>query len=61
MRCCVSSPTAFRQKWGRQIFILNHPGAGKRSPKLKPNPENTVGAENYYQHAEHYFRSMSSA
>jgi hypothetical protein len=21
---------------------------------------NTVGAENYYQHAEHYFRSMSS-
>ena len=20
---------------------------------------NTVGAENYYQHAEHYFRSMS--
>ena len=22
---------------------------------------NTVGAENYYQHAEHYFRSMSSA
>jgi len=22
---------------------------------------NTVGAENYYQHAEHYFRSMRSA
>jgi hypothetical protein len=22
---------------------------------------NTVGAENYYQHAEHYFRSMTSA
>jgi Domain of unknown function (DUF4167) len=22
---------------------------------------NTVGAENYYQHAEHYFRSMSSS
>jgi hypothetical protein len=22
---------------------------------------NTIGAENYYQHAEHYFRSMSSA
>src|SRR5712671_1622433 len=22
---------------------------------------NTVGAENYYQHAEHYFRSMNSA
>jgi len=22
---------------------------------------NTVGAENYYQYAEHYFRSMSSA
>jgi Domain of unknown function (DUF4167) len=21
---------------------------------------NTVGAENYYQHAEHYFRSMTS-
>jgi len=21
---------------------------------------NTVGAENYYQHAEHYFRSMNS-
>ena len=21
---------------------------------------NTIGAENYYQHAEHYFRSMSS-
>jgi hypothetical protein len=21
---------------------------------------NTVGAENYYQHAEHYYRSMSS-
>ncbi|MGB9001917.1 MAG: DUF4167 domain-containing protein [Pseudolabrys sp.] len=21
---------------------------------------NTVAAENYYQHAEHYFRSMSS-
>jgi hypothetical protein len=21
---------------------------------------NTVGAENYYQHAEHYFRAMSS-
>jgi hypothetical protein len=21
---------------------------------------NTVGAENYYQHAEHFFRSMSS-
>jgi hypothetical protein len=21
---------------------------------------NTVGAENYYQHAEHYFRSMSA-
>jgi hypothetical protein len=21
---------------------------------------NSVGAENYYQHAEHYFRSMSS-
>ena len=21
---------------------------------------NTVGAENYYQHAEHYFRSISS-
>jgi hypothetical protein len=21
----------------------------------------TVGAENYYQHAEHYFRSMRSA
>jgi hypothetical protein len=21
---------------------------------------NTVGAENYYQHAEHYFRTMSS-
>jgi Domain of unknown function (DUF4167) len=21
---------------------------------------NTVGSENYYQHAEHYFRSMSS-
>jgi Domain of unknown function (DUF4167) len=21
---------------------------------------NTVGAENYYQHAEHYFRSLSS-
>ena len=21
---------------------------------------NMVGAENYYQHAEHYFRSMSS-
>jgi Domain of unknown function (DUF4167) len=21
---------------------------------------NTVGAQNYYQHAEHYFRSMSS-
>jgi Domain of unknown function (DUF4167) len=21
---------------------------------------NTVGAENYYQYAEHYFRSMSS-
>jgi hypothetical protein len=22
---------------------------------------NTVGAENYYQHAEHYFRSMNAA
>jgi hypothetical protein len=22
---------------------------------------NAVGAENYYQHAEHYFRSMNSA
>jgi len=22
---------------------------------------NVIGAENYYQHAEHYFRSMSSA
>jgi len=22
---------------------------------------NTVGAENYYQHAEHYFRLMTSA
>jgi hypothetical protein len=21
---------------------------------------NTIGAENYYQHAEHYFRSMSA-
>jgi hypothetical protein len=21
---------------------------------------NTIGAENYYQHAEHYFRSMTS-
>jgi hypothetical protein len=21
---------------------------------------NLIGAENYYQHAEHYFRSMSS-
>ena len=21
---------------------------------------NTIGAENYYQHAEHYFRTMSS-
>ena len=21
---------------------------------------NTIGAENYYQHAEHYFRSMNS-
>jgi hypothetical protein len=21
---------------------------------------NVIGAENYYQHAEHYFRSMSS-
>jgi len=31
-----------------------------RSPKLKPKAGNIVGAENYYQHAEHYFRSMSS-
>ena len=31
-----------------------------RSPKLKPKSGNTVAAENYYQHAEHYFRSMSS-
>ena len=28
--------------------------------KLKLLSGNTVGAENYYQHAEHYFRLMSS-
>jgi hypothetical protein len=30
-----------------------------RWPVLKQNG-NTVAAENYYQHAEHYFRSMRS-
>ena len=28
--------------------------------RAEPLTGNTVGAENYYQHAEHYFRSMSS-
>ena len=30
------------------------------SPVLKPPFGNTVGAENYNQYAEHYYRSMSS-
>ena len=28
--------------------------------RLEAQNGNTVAAENYYQHAEHYFRSMSS-
>ena len=28
--------------------------------KAQAQAGDTVGAENYYQHAEHYFRSMSS-
>jgi hypothetical protein len=30
------------------------------SPALKRKSDNTIGAENYYQYAEYYFRSMSS-
>jgi hypothetical protein len=29
-------------------------------PMEKTQIGNTIGAEHYYQHAEHYFRSMSS-
>ena len=29
------------------------------SPVTESQIGNTVGAENYYQYAEHYFRSMS--
>jgi hypothetical protein len=28
--------------------------------KAEAQAGNLIGAENYYQHAEHYFRSMSS-
>jgi hypothetical protein len=28
--------------------------------KAQAQSGDTIGAENYYQHAEHYFRSMSS-
>ena len=31
-----------------------------RWPELKALSGDLIGAENYYQHAEHYFKSMSS-
>ena len=32
-----------------------------RWPKLYPRPVIESTAENYYQHAKHYFRSMAAA
>jgi Domain of unknown function (DUF4167) len=56
-----------------QRWVSGAAGKPTSSPKAQRNYErylalargeaqsgNTVAAENYYQHAEHYFRSMSS-
>jgi hypothetical protein len=48
-------------KVGTPDFHTQSPRRRRALAQAEAQPGNTVGAENYYQHAEHYFRSMSSA
>jgi hypothetical protein len=62
--------TARSRPWTASVSRLNPPSTQNAERNYErylalardeARAGNTVGAENYYQHAEHYYRSMSSS
>jgi Domain of unknown function (DUF4167) len=68
-RRAAGSPAARSERW-RSNAVRTEPKAAQNAQRnyeqylalarAEAQAGNTIGAENYYQYAEHYFRSMSS-